>query len=87
MQGVREPVATYKRWQAIGRQVIKGSTAYEIVRPITIFKKNEEGEIESVFTRFKTVRCLFTYSQTEGEDIPCPKCRSGAWTERLRRRK
>jgi hypothetical protein len=36
---VREPVATYKRWQAIGRQVLKGSKAAEIVRPITITRK------------------------------------------------
>src|SRR6266567_831963 len=34
MQGVQEPVATYKRWQAIGRQVLKGSKAKEIIRPV-----------------------------------------------------
>ena len=69
MQGVREPVATYKRWQAIGRQVLKGSKAAEIVRPITIAKKNDDGEVEATFTRFKPVKCLFAYSQTEGEEL------------------
>ncbi|TMD69892.1 MAG: DUF1738 domain-containing protein, partial [Chloroflexi bacterium] len=34
LQGVNEPVATYKKWQELGRQVLKGSRAKEIVRPI-----------------------------------------------------
>ena len=55
MQGVEGPVATYDRWRSIGRQVLKGSKAAEIVRPITIAKKNEDGEVESSFTRFKFV--------------------------------
>jgi antirestriction protein ArdC len=70
MQGVHEPVATYKRWQAIGRQVLKGSKAAVIIRPITITRKNEDDEVESAFTRFKPVKCLFTYSQTEGDEFP-----------------
>jgi antirestriction protein ArdC len=73
MQGVREPVATYKRWQAIGRQVLKGSKAAEIVRPITVTRKDDDGEVEATFTRFKLVKCLFTYSQTDGDDIPMPE--------------
>ena len=47
MQGVREPVATYERWRSIGRQVLKGSKAAEIVRPITVTRKNDDGEVES----------------------------------------
>jgi antirestriction protein ArdC len=70
MQGVEGPVATYQRWKAIGRQVLKGSKAAEIVRPITITKKNDDGEVESSFTRFKFVRCIFGYNQTEGEELP-----------------
>lgn len=69
MQGVREPVATYRRWQAIGRQVLRGSKAKEIVRPITIKREDEDGN-ERIFTRFKPVKCLFTYSETEGEELP-----------------
>jgi hypothetical protein len=67
MQGVEGPVATYDRWRSVGRQVLKGSKAAEIVRPITIAKKNEDGEVESSFTRFKFVKCIFGYNQTEGE--------------------
>jgi hypothetical protein len=70
IQGVQEPVATYQRWSAMERQVLKGSKAAEIVRPITIAKKNDDGEVESSFTRFKFVRCIFGYNQTEGEELP-----------------
>jgi len=70
MQSVEGPVATYQRWKSIGRQVLKGSRAAEIVRPITIAKKNDDGEVESSFTRFKFVKCIFGYNQTEGEELP-----------------
>jgi antirestriction protein ArdC len=70
MQGVSEPVATYKRWQSLGRQVLRGSKAYAIVRPIVIEKKNDDGDIEDKLLRFKPVNCLFTVSQTEGDDLP-----------------
>lgn len=70
MQGVQEPVATYKRWQAMGRQVVKGAKAKEIVRPITVTRKNDDGEVEASFLRFKAVKCLFTVSQTEGDPLP-----------------
>lgn len=70
MQGVNEPVATYKRWQRLGRQVLKGSKAYAIVRPITIQRRNEEDEVEARLTRFKPVKCLFGVSQTDGADLP-----------------
>lgn len=70
MQGIREPIGTMKTWNALGRSVLKGSKAYQIVRPITIMKKNHEGEVEATFTRFKPVRCIFAYSQTTGAEPP-----------------
>ncbi len=70
MQGVYEPVATYKRWQSLGRQVIKGSKAKEIIRPIIIEKKDEAGEVTAKTLRFKPVRALFGYSETYGEELP-----------------
>jgi hypothetical protein len=69
MQGVSEPVATYKRWQALGRQVLRGSKANAIVRPIIIDKKNNQGQVEDRMLRFKVVNCLFTVSQTDGEPL------------------
>lgn len=70
MQHVKEPVATYNRWQTLGRQVLKGSKAYSIVRPIFIEKKAEEGDVPDKLLRFKPVKCLFTVSQTEGDELP-----------------
>jgi antirestriction protein ArdC len=70
MQGVEGPVATFDRWRSLGRQVLKGSKAAEIVRPITITKKNDDGEVESAYTRFKLVKCIFGYNQTEGDELP-----------------
>lgn len=70
MQGVREPVATYKAWQKLGRQVLKGSKAKEIVRPIFIEKKDDAGDVESRRLRFKAVKCIFALSDTEGPELP-----------------
>ncbi len=70
LQGVAEPIATYKRWQAIGRQVLKGSKAKEIIRPIFAKLNEAEGETEPQIIGFKPVRCIFTLSQTEGEELP-----------------
>lgn len=72
MQGVREPVATYQRWQDMGRQVLKGSKAKAILRPVTVKSRTEvdsEGNPKK-FTKFKLVNCLFTASETEGEELP-----------------
>jgi len=70
MQGVAEPVATYKRWQEMDRQVLKGSKAKAILRPVMFSKENEFGIKEQRIGGFKWVRCLFTLSETEGEDLP-----------------
>ncbi len=70
IQGVQGPVATYKGWQELGRHVVKGAKAKEIVRPIFIEKKNDAGEVEEVIKRYKPVRCIFDYQDTEGEELP-----------------
>lgn len=67
VQNVSEPVATYKKWQELGRQVNKGSKAKFICRPIS-YKDKETGEYE--IKGFNYVNCLFTYSETTGEDLP-----------------
>lgn len=76
MQGVREPVATYKRWQALGRQVQKGSKAKTIMRPLFKKEKADDGTEESRLIGFKYVKCLFTVSETEGNELPPPEIRS-----------
>jgi hypothetical protein len=70
MQGIHEPVATYKRRQAIGRHVLKGSKAREIIRPLLVDIENEEGEKEQRLLGFKGVRCIFPLSDTEGDPLP-----------------
>lgn len=62
-----EPVATYKKWTELGRQVKKGSKAKAIIRPLFARDKNKK---ESTFlTGFKPVNCIFGYSDTEGPEI------------------
>lgn len=66
-----EPVATFKRWQSLDRQVTKGSKAYSIIRPVTIKRKDvEPDDPNATFTRFKPVRCIFPVSMAEGEALP-----------------
>ncbi len=69
-QGVLEPVATYERWKQLGRQVLRGSKAKTIIRPIVVTKKDEGGEVEDSYLRFKPVRSLFALSETTGEELP-----------------
>src|SRR5262245_61056941 len=70
MQGIHEPVATYKRWQAIGRQVLKGAKAREIIRPLLVDIETAEGEPGQRVIGFKAVRCIFPLSETTGPDVP-----------------
>jgi N-terminal domain of anti-restriction factor ArdC len=70
MQGAREPVATYKRWSAIGRQVVKGAKAKEIIRPIFAKREEKDNGEEPSLIGFKPVKCIFTLSETEGEELP-----------------
>lgn len=71
MQGAEGPVATYKRWQQLGRQVVRGAKAMEIIRPITVRKQAEnDGDEPETFTRFKLVKCIFDYKDTKGDELP-----------------
>ena len=73
MQGIEpQPVATYRKWQELGRQVMKGSKARVIIRPITVKSKDEVDEQGNpkTFTRFKPVRAIFPMSETTGDELP-----------------
>lgn len=67
-----EPVATYGKWQELGRQVRKGEKAYSILRPIQIKIEDESKPHDDpkLIRRFKVVRALFGVSQTDGDDLP-----------------
>lgn len=67
-QGVAEPVATYKKWQELGRQVKKGSKAKAILQPV--IKEDETGETE--IQGFYLRNCLFGLSETTGDELKLP---------------
>lgn len=70
MQGVTGPVATYKRWQEMDRQVIKGSKAKAILRPLMFNQVNELGEKEQKIGGFKWQNSVFELSDTDGKELP-----------------
>lgn len=80
MQGVREPVASYKRWTGLGRQVLKGARAKQVIVPIVVNEPepeslSEEETIEQKCERvarligFKVVRGVFGLSDMDGPEL------------------
>src|SRR5260370_37484768 len=59
MQGARVPVATYKRWQALGRQVLRASKAYEIIQPIFAKKNKNYPDAEPIIVRLAEAKLIF----------------------------
>jgi hypothetical protein len=70
MQGVTEPVATFKRWADMNRRVKKGAKAKAIYIPRHMKRTDDEGNTQSFVAGFVLKRCLFSVSDTEGEDLP-----------------
>jgi hypothetical protein len=79
MQGVHEPVATYRRWSELGFQVQKGSKAKVVLAPIVITKKDPNtgkpllsntGQPQRVLVGFRDSRTVFTFSDTDGDELP-----------------
>lgn len=85
MQGLHEPVASYSRWQSLGRHILKGSKAKEVIVPVLINDPDisgpptEDEPIEEKRERvakligFKVVRAVFGLSDTEGVELPRAK--------------
>jgi antirestriction protein ArdC len=71
MQGTREPVATYKRWVELGRQVRKGSKAKTVLAPIIVSRDAEDGNGKrQILVGFRDSRTVFGYSDTDGDELP-----------------
>jgi hypothetical protein len=72
MQGLAEPVATYPRWHILGRQVIRGSKAAVILRPMMARSRAATADEDEParLVGFKAVNCIFGVSQTAGEPLP-----------------
>ena len=64
------PIATYKKWQELGRHVKKGEKALALVMPVTINRKDENGEkTGECFQAFTLKNNWFALSQTEGQEF------------------
>lgn len=66
------PIATFKRWQALGRQVQKGQKAIELCMPFTVKEKQADGSTKDKMV-FGFRKNWFAMAQTEGEDVEFPK--------------
>ena len=68
------PINTYKGWQKLGRQVLKGQKAIRLIMPVTsktTVRENGEDR-EKTFMRFILRPNWFVLAQTEGEPVPAP---------------
>lgn len=80
MQGVHEPVASFSRWKSLGRQVVRGARAKDVIVPVLVHDKSPEpaddepieGQRERVarLIGFKVVRAVFSLSDTSGPELP-----------------
>jgi antirestriction protein ArdC len=82
LQGVAEPVATYNRWQELGRQVRKGSKAKVVLAPVMVSRDAKDGNGNIVvgddgkpgrrqaLVGFRDSRTVFGFSDTDGDDLP-----------------
>jgi len=76
MQGIHEPVASFSRWKSLGRHVLQGARAKEVIVPVLINEGPPDGEtLEEKHERaskligFKVVRAVFARSDTEGPEL------------------
>jgi hypothetical protein len=83
MQGIREPVASFKTWKSLGRHVVKGAKAKEVIVPVLVNEPAPEPSEDESFEEkreriarligFKVVRAVFALSDTDGDYIPPPE--------------
>lgn len=68
--GDTEDARGYKQWQSVGRQVKRGSKAFDIIAPLTKKKHNDEtGEDEVIVFGYRSVP-VFRLEDTDGAEIP-----------------
>lgn len=82
MQGLMEPVATYRVWQTLGRQVRKGSKAKAVLAPIMVNREAKDDNgipvigpdgkpvKRQVLIGFRDSFSVFGYSDTDGDELP-----------------
>ena len=62
---------TYKAWQRLDRQVLKGSEHWSVLRPFHRVTENEDGTKDTFLSGFGTIS-EFDVSQTDGAELPAP---------------
>lgn len=68
--GDTEDARGYKQWQSVGRQVKKGSKAFDIIAPLTKKSHNDEtGEDEVIVYGYRSVP-VFRFEDTDGAEVP-----------------
>ena len=80
MQGLNEPVATYKRWAELGFQVTKGSKAKVVLAPVLVTKRDKDTKQpvlhpvtkrpQQILIGFRDSRTVFGFSDTDGDELP-----------------
>lgn len=65
-------IASFKRWNELGRKVRKGEKALKIFKPNFKKVEDEDGDVDTKLVGFLTVP-VFAYEQTEGEPLPIDK--------------
>lgn len=74
------PIASYKAWQDLGRQVKKGSKAISLIMPVMIDKKDDNGNKTGEKTQIFLLRNnWFAFSQTEGDGLISEENKSPEW--------
>ncbi|TFD15497.1 hypothetical protein E3T26_06865 [Cryobacterium sp. TMT1-21] len=70
MQGATGPVASYKKWTELGRQVRRGSKAMAVQVPLIYKEANKDGVLENQVKGFKWVNSVFELADTDGDELP-----------------
>jgi antirestriction protein ArdC len=81
VQGVNEPCGPYGLWKKLGRQVRKGSKGKTVLHPVIVTKRDPEtkqpilhnGKEQRIVIGFAPRATVFTFSDTDGEDLIIPE--------------
>jgi hypothetical protein len=78
--GKLEPVATFKKWVALGRNVVRGQKALFVNHPRPVYKRDEagntvlkDGKPVIAFTMFIPKATVFQLFQTDGPELQMPE--------------
>ena len=73
--GQTEDARTYKQWQSVNRQVLKGQKSFSIIAPVTKKVHNDETDEDEVSLIGFRPLPVFAYEATDGEELPDSNCK------------